>query len=226
VNGRKDKAAAVVAGGVASPDRRVPADPLVDLPRLRRGDAKLPAHRSRRGTAPGVFASRPPGCPTSRNPCCCDSRHSSIVGGLCDRGCVEIAAGLIERIPPGNLRVRRADFAAIWVEAERVLDQNTRSGVSDWYIAGVAVTCRWLANAVVPGLQGRTPAWAPITHRTATAHEELIEAETLAAERWAARHPDGMQGRPGWLEAILTTLTWSWRGVGVPPLEIRSADAG
>jgi hypothetical protein len=140
---------------------------------------------------------------------------------------VEVAAGLIERIPSGNLRVRRADFAVIWVESERVLDQNTRTGATDWYIAGVAVTCRWLANAVVPGLQGRTqPAWAPITHRTSAAHEELIEAETLAAERWVARHPDGLQGRPGWLEAILATLTWAWRGVGVPPLEIRSADVG
>ena len=152
---------------------------------------------------------------------------SETVVGLCDRGQVEIAAELVERIPVGNLRVRHADFVAVWVEAERIVDQNTRTGATQWYIAGVAVTCRWLATAVVPGLQGRTQlAWAPITHRTAAAHEESIEAETLAAERWVARHPDGLQGRPGWLEAILTTLTWAWRGVGVPPLEIRSVDAG
>jgi hypothetical protein len=136
---------------------------------------------------------------------------SDTLGGLCDRGLVEIAAELVERIPVGNLRVRRADFVAVWVEAERIVDQNTRTGATDWYIAGVAVTCRWLATAIIPGLRGRTqPAWAPITHRTAAAHEELIETETLAAERWIARHPDGMQDRPGWLEAVLTTCA----GVG------------
>jgi hypothetical protein len=140
---------------------------------------------------------------------------------------VDVTADLVERIPAGNLQVRRADFAAVWAEAERAHERNTLTRTSDWYITGVVVTCRWLAGASVPGLRGRTqPAWAPITHRSAAAHEELIEAETLAAERWVARHPDGMQGRAGWLEAILTTLTWAWRGVGVPPLEIRRADAG
>jgi hypothetical protein len=146
---------------------------------------------------------------------------------LCDGVCVEVTAALIERIPAENLRVRRADFAAVWAEAERAYKRNTLTHTSDWYVLGVAVTCEWLAGAVVPGLRGSThPAWAPITHRKSAAHPELIESETLAAERWVARHPHGMERRPGWLEAILATLTWTWRGVGVPPLEIRDADAG
>jgi hypothetical protein len=53
----------------------------------------------------------------------------------------------------------------------------------------------------------------------------LIEAETLAAERWVARNPQGIAGQPGWLEAILATLTWAWRGTEPPPLEIRRASA-
>jgi len=60
----------------------------------------------------------------------------------------------------------------------------------------------------------------------ARAHEELIEAEVLAAERMAIRHPNGIEGRPGWLDAIAATLTWVWRGSGVLPLEIRRAEAG
>ena len=156
-----------------------------------------------------------------------DSGRSIVVGVLCDGVWVEVTAELVERLPAGNLQVRRADFAAVWAEAEKAHERNTRTRTSDWYITGVVVTCRWLAGALVPGLQGRTrPALAPITGGTAAAHPELIEAETLAAERWVARHPHGMDRRPGWLEAILATLTWAWRGVGVPPLEIRSADAG
>jgi hypothetical protein len=54
-------------------------------------------------------------------------------------------------------------------------------------------------------------------------------SSTRPPSRWLgarATQRHGMDSRPGWLEAILATLTWAWRGVGVPPLEIRSADAG
>ena len=139
---------------------------------------------------------------------------------------MRVTAEMIEQIPQGNLRVRRADFAAVWIEAERICD-NHLSQPGDRYVVGVVITCRWLARAIVPGLRGRMqPAWAPITGRTASAHEELIEVETQAAERWLAQNPNGMYGKPGWLESIHATLSWAWRGVDSPPLDVEHADAG
>ena len=132
---------------------------------------------------------------------------------------------MIEQVPRGNLRVRRAEFAAVWIEAERIVD-NHLDRPDDWYAAGVAITCRWLACAIVPGLQGRMgPAFAPISERSASAHEELIEAETQMAERWLANSPRGMERQPGWLESVNATLDWVWRGNGTPPLSISHADA-
>ena len=133
---------------------------------------------------------------------------------------------MIERIPPGNLRVRRANFAAVWIEAERICDNNL-SRPDDFYFAGVAITCRWLACAIVPGLRGgMEPARAPITWTAAAAHEELIEAEAQAVERRLARHPNGMDLKPGWLESIHATLSWAWRDVSTLPLHDSHADAG
>jgi hypothetical protein len=134
---------------------------------------------------------------------------------------------MIEQIPRGNLRVRRADFAAVWIEGERILDDARLNQTGDSYVTGVVITCRWLARAIVPGLRGRMkPAWAPITGRSASAHEELIEAETQAAERWLARNPHGMAGQPGWLQSVHATLSWAWRGVDSPPLDVQHVDAG
>jgi hypothetical protein len=140
---------------------------------------------------------------------------------------MRITDEMIQQIPAGNLRVRRADFAAVWAEGERILDNDQTDRSGDWYVTGVVITCRWLACAIVPGLHDRMePARAPITYRTASAHEELIEAETQIAERRLARWPQGMASQPGWLEAVQATLSWAWRGIGTPPLEIRRADAG
>jgi hypothetical protein len=140
------------------------------------------------------------------------------------------SARLIDQIPRGNLRVPRVEFVAVWAEAERLDAENTRNGRGDWYVVGVLNACKWIAGATVvfdyPHGPKARPAPAPITHREARAHEELIEAETVAAERMAIQHPGGIDGRPGWLEAVVATLTWVWRGSGVPPLDIRHADAG
>ena len=132
---------------------------------------------------------------------------------------------MIEQVPRGNLRVRRADFAAVWIEAERMCDDSGRPP-DDFYFAGVVRTCRWLACAIVPSLQGgQEPARAPITWTSAAAHEESIENETEAAERKLARHPNGLKGQPGWLEAIHATLSWTWRGIDSPPVHVSQADA-
>lgn len=154
------------------------------------------------------------------------ARVSTVVGGACDRSNMRVTAEMIERIPRGNLRVRRADFAAVWIEAERICDNHL--GPPDGrYFAAVAVTCRWQACAIVPGLRGSVePARAPITRTAAAAHEELIERETQEAEIWLAQFPQGAEGRPGWLEGINATLSWTWRGVDTPPLHVSHADAG
>jgi hypothetical protein len=138
---------------------------------------------------------------------------------------------MIEEIPRGNLRVPRSEFAAVWAEAERLCDEARRGGSGGaWYALGVAVTCRWIAGASVvfnyPRGPKSRPADAPVTGRTARAHEELIEAETLAAERLAVKGSSVFEDRPGWVEAIVATFAWVWRGSGVPPLDIRHAQAG
>ncbi len=154
-----------------------------------------------------------------------------VVGTSCDAESVELTARVIEGIPRGNLRVPRSEFVAVWSEAERLCEERRRGGSGGgWYAAGVAHTCRWIAGATVvfnyPQGPKARPAAAPITHREARAHEELIESEMLAAERMAIRHPNGIVEEPGWLEAVVATLTWAWRGSGVPPLEVRRAEAG
>jgi hypothetical protein len=155
------------------------------------------------------------------------SVRAVVVAGPCDAGNVELTARMIEEIPRGNLRVPRSEFAAVWAEAERQCDADKRGG---WYAAGVALTCRWIAGASVvfnlPHGPQTEPAAAPITDRTARAHEELIEAETLAAERMALKTPNVFDDRPGWVEAIAATFAWAWHGSGVPPLDVRRAQAG
>lgn len=126
----------------------------------------------------------------------------------------------IARVPPENLRVPPAEFAAVWVAAERRSHERAAAGDTDWYAAGVSTTCRWLACATVPGLQGRRAlALSPVTERTVRAYEELIEAEFLAAQRLDLRRPrpEWLEARPGWIEAINTTLRWAWRRDGPAP---------
>jgi hypothetical protein len=136
---------------------------------------------------------------------------------------VDVSAADITRIPAGNVRVPRAVFVALWQTAERFHDEQVRRGVPDWYGAGVVETCRWLANTIVrseAGGPGR-PAPSPVTKRVAIAYEELIEAECLAAEKLAACRPVPtlLELRPGWIEAVVTTLNWAWRQYGRPPLD-------
>ena len=136
---------------------------------------------------------------------------------------MEVTARAVEGIPCGNLRVPRDDFAALW----RLVEHLGEASPADWYVAGVAATCRWLARAAVPSILGGWElARAPVTRRSNLAHEELIEAELFAAELQLLRHPGGIEGRPGWLEGIVATLKWAWAGSSVPPLDMPSTNAG
>jgi hypothetical protein len=126
----------------------------------------------------------------------------------------------VERVPPGNLRVPRRDFALLWAAAEQRSELQGAEGVTDYAAGGVAITCRWLARATVDGPGGRRRiAHAPITRSVRLAQEELIEAEYLAAETLAARPapPEWLMSRPGYLAAVCATLRWAWRGSGAAP---------
>jgi hypothetical protein len=149
--------------------------------------------------------------------------------GRATLGNVDVSAADIARIPPANLRIPLGEFAALWVTAERLCDEQTRRGLTDWYAAGVAVTCEWLAGATVRTDAGPWfPAHSPVTKRTARAYEESIEAEYLEAQKLDMRRPRPvwLQRRPGWSEAICATLRWAWRRSGPPPLELDATAAG
>lgn len=135
---------------------------------------------------------------------------------------VDVSAADIAKIPVGNVRVPQAEFVALWQAAERLHDEQVRRGVPDWYGAGVVETCRWLANAIVSPESGPWRlAPSPVTRRINVAYDELIEAECLAAERLAMHRPlhARLEDRPGWIDAVVTTLNWVWRRYGSSPLK-------
>lgn len=142
-------------------------------------------------------------------------------------GYVELPEHDVSRIPVGNLRVLREEFVAVWAVAERRCKELGEQGViDDWYPAGVAVTCAWIATATVRSVSSRSfAARSPVTRTTALAYEELIEAEYLAAEQLDARRPDLLASRPGWCDGIRATLRWAWRHSGPAPLSIPAPQA-
>jgi hypothetical protein len=132
---------------------------------------------------------------------------------------MEVTVLLLAGVPVGNLRVPLVEFGAVWTEAERLTSAQAGRADPDWFPAGVAVTCRWLAAAVIEDSMGhRSPAPSPATRRAVPAIEELIEAEYLAAEQLDVRRPDLVAHQPGWCEGIRATLRWVWRREGPQPL--------
>jgi hypothetical protein len=136
---------------------------------------------------------------------------------------VDVTAADIAKIPAANLGVPRATFAALWVTAERLHDERAQQRISDWYSAGVVMTCRWLAGATVrPETGPPHPARSPVTGHTNCAYQELIEAEYIEATKLAMcqPRPAWLEQRPGWIEAIEATLHWVQHRYRDPPLEI------
>jgi len=136
---------------------------------------------------------------------------------------MEVSARDVEKIPRRNIRVSREDFAAVWRAAENRSEALGERGESDWFNAGVVVTCRWLAKATI---RPETGPWyttsAPVTGKTSLAYEELIANECLQAEKLAMRRPvpNWLQRRPGWVEGIVATLGWAWQRNGRPPIDV------
>jgi hypothetical protein len=134
---------------------------------------------------------------------------------------MEVTEEDVERIPVRNLRVPLDEFVGVWAAAERRNVEQAERGITDWYAGGVAVTCRWMARAMVRPASGpRHLARPPVSRHDERAYEELIEAEYLAAELLSVRRPDLARSRPGWSEAIQATLRWAWRRSGEPPIAV------
>jgi hypothetical protein len=151
------------------------------------------------------------------------------VGTAWHPGGVDVTAADIEGIPAENLHVSRADFAALWIAAERFHDDCVRRQVPDWYGAGVVVTCLWISRATVRPTTGPwRPAESPVTERTNMAYAELVEAEALAAEVLEMRQPrpGWLTRRPGWIEGIAATLRWVWLRTGGPPIDVGHSATG
>lgn len=135
---------------------------------------------------------------------------------------MQVAEADVARIPRTNLRVPVAEFVRVWTAAEERNDANTQAGRHDWHNAAVVVTCRWLARAMVRPSTGASPypALSPVTKRSSQAYEELIEAETVAADKLDVQRPEYLSYRHGWTEGICVTLHWAWLGEANPPLPV------
>ena len=148
-------------------------------------------------------------------------RPLEIVGAACQAERVELTTADLDKIRAENLHVRRDDFVRVWTAVEEHQDAQLVRGVADWYGEGVRTVCRWLAIATVRPASGPWHmARSPITERTDWAYPELIQAEAIAADLllWRRPVPQWLTKRPGWAEAIVTTLEWTWRYSGRPPV--------
>jgi hypothetical protein len=126
----------------------------------------------------------------------------------------------VARIASGNLRVPRDEFLAIWDEARRREAAVPEHDVTDWYVAAVGQTCRWMAAAPMrTALCGGLPR-SPVTRRACLARAESIEAEWQAAQALDQFSAD-FASRPGWCDGVRATFRWAWCRQGPPPLEVR-----
>jgi hypothetical protein len=134
---------------------------------------------------------------------------------------VELRRSDVAGIPAGNIRVPQDEFVAVWRTASTRAEEQGAQGATDWYVVAVAVTCRWLATAPMrPKTGAHRLTRSPATKRARVAHEELIEAEYLAAETLEQRRPDMVEHEPGWCEGVRATLRWAWRRSGPRPVEV------
>jgi len=133
---------------------------------------------------------------------------------------MDVTAEHVVRIPASNLRVNRSQFAEVWARAEAVVDH---SGVEDYFVLGVALTCEWLAALPVPSRihKGTTELpRSPVSQRLAGATPELIEDEYVAAVR---RRRSRVAWRAELARGPMATLEWAFRGNGRPPIDVAAA---
>lgn len=121
-----------------------------------------------------------------------------------------------------NLRVPREEFLAVWGEATRREAGVTEAGTTDWTMAAVVATCRWMAAVPMrTALCGGLPR-SPVTLQGCRARREFIEAEWRAAQT-DDRFAPVLAARPGWCEGVRATFRWAWCGEGPPPVAVPRA---
>lgn len=126
------------------------------------------------------------------------------------------------RVASQNLRVPREEFLAVWDAASRREGELGEASDTDWGMAAVVATCRWMAAVPMrTALCGGLPR-SPVTLQGCRARGDLIEAEWQAAR--ANDFAPVLAARPGWAEGVRATFRWAWRGDGPPPIELVPAD--
>ena len=144
---------------------------------------------------------------------------------------MELTGSDFDRIRREHLRgVHIPDFARVWLAAEQRADALKAQGREDGYLTGVVWTCRWIANAGVRydmPVNGRRGGLAPspISRKSESAYEELIEEEAAQAEVMALRQRE-WPDLPGYIAGVDATFAWTWRRSGRPPIEATGQLAG
>jgi hypothetical protein len=151
-----------------------------------------------------------------------------VVGSCCG---IELTGSDFDGIRREHLRgVRVRDFARVWLAAEQRADVLKAQGREDGYVTGVVWTCRWIANADVrydAPVNGRRGGLAPspISRRSESTYEELIEEEAVQVEVMALRGSE-WPDLPGYIAGVDATFAWTWRRSGRPPIQVPDQLAG
>lgn len=82
--------------------------------------------------------------------------------------------------------------------------------------------CRWVARGHSELNGRRFPTRSPVADRSASAYEELIEADRLAMR---SPRPQHLLRHPGRIEGICAALHWAWRRDAPPPITVPDSDA-
>ena len=144
----------------------------------------------------------------------------SVVRAIVNR--MEVMAQEIDTIPSGNIRVPRAEFVEVWMRAEALSDGQSLQGWGAGYLAGVAMTCRWLANATVRarvGLGNRRPVRRRGASERIGGEAEAIEAEVVAAAESGAELTLELSALMG----MRAAFAWAWRATAPAPVDVDPA---
>lgn len=132
---------------------------------------------------------------------------------------VDVTPERIEKIPTGNLRIPRGEFANLWRRAEHLGAQPATTPTGNFHLGGILDTCRWLAGQPIPGLNGRMAVPdSPYRHWQVRADPETINAEYIAAATCIGQtghHPN----RTNLAKGVEATLAWCWNGTDDIPLK-------
>lgn len=108
-------------------------------------------------------------------------------------------ATVLPKVPTENLCIPRADFGRVWAQAEQAAIER---GPKDYYLAGIVITCRWIARQALR---------SPVTRAVRSAMPETLDTEymeALAAIRDTRLHPM----RVNMARGAVAVLAWVGHG--------------